>query len=215
MAKRKGKGTLIAGAIMVLFLGAFAHYLLTFDYLDESGKSANKPRVERVPLRGALRIDAAQASERKFFAEFTLANDDTMRTRVLDTATPEPLYFLSMQYRATSGEAYVPVPRKDLRTAATDKIYDANRDAVVELLPGRALTRRFMISTVFDMQADGQYELTASYQPKKVADVMGGEFEKLDVYTGAVTQRIEFELPIKPAENKTPPPAQPAINRAN
>lgn len=213
MAKRKARSfTTFAAIVVIGFLAAFFMYMWRYDYKVQrpqefSGFSRS--------LRGILRID--QKGEYGFggpVAVLTLANASPTRVRLLDTRLIFPLYDIKLAFKNDAGQwtdmpqipdavrRYSPPPGK------TD-IFDKDNDAIAELVTGSGYTRAIPLSYLYNLNDHSQFKLTLTYQPEKVAEVMGETFNFLDVTRDTVGLTELFDYPEKKVP-KEPAPAKEA-----
>jgi len=215
MAKQKAQHILAAVVVVVvLALALLSYSLWTHDYKAEVRLPTSVAPHRVTP---SLSVRPALPNEVGVFAEFSLKNDGRSRVRLLDTAALEPLYAVQLQVRAPDGglqpAGVVPHLMTIALDPATHKMFDPERDGIVELVPGSALIRHINLATLFDVKAAGSYRLAVTYQPEVLGSQMGEDYEPLDVHKKRLASVLEFELPLKkampreaaPEEAVTPP----------
>lgn len=196
MSKRKSRPYTTAAIILVGgTLVAFFLYMWNYDYKVSRPKEFTLKR----DLRGMLRID--QKGEFGYagpVAIITLANASQGRVRMLDTKNLQPLYALKLVYKTESGETKELSIRPDVaRRLAREESepFDKENDAVAELVTGAAYTRAIPLAQYYDIKEPGNYELTVTYNPEKVAQAMGQSFDFLDVTREVLSVPVKFRYP--------------------
>jgi hypothetical protein len=196
MSKRKSRPYTTAAIILVGgTLIAFFLYMWNYDYKVSRPKEFTLKR----DLRGMLRID--QKGEYGYsgpVAIVTLANASQGRVRLLDTKNLHPLYALKLAYKSETGETKELAMRPDVaRRLAREESepFDKDNDAVAELVTGAAYTRAIPLTHYYDMKESGNYELTVTYNPEKVAVAMGQSFDFLEVTREVLSVPVKFRYP--------------------
>jgi len=217
MAKRKSRALTTIAMIGVLgFLLGFFLYMWGYDYKVQRPQDfSNAPRT----LRGMLSID--QKGEYGYsgpVAVLTLANATTSRVRVLGTRQIFPLYDIKLESLDPDGAwQNVPIPPDVVQRYSSaptrGDVFDKDNDAISELVMGSGFTRAISLQYLFNLKMNTQYKLTVTYQPNKIADIMGDTFDLLDVTRESVTLTGTFDYPEKKAPKTpevAPEPAKPA-----
>lgn len=215
MAKRKSRAFTTIAMIGVLgFLLGFFLYMWGYDYKIQRPQDFTAPRT----LRGMLNID--QKGEYGYsgpVAVLTLNNSTTTRLRILNTRQIFPLYNLKLEIENEAGVWQdIPIPPETMKRYSSvltkSEIYDKENDAISELVAGSGATRAFSLQFLFSLRENAHYKLTLTYQPEKVAEIMGDTFELIDVTRESVTLMATFDYPEKkapvphaPVEAKEPP----------
>lgn len=212
---RASKVVKIVGALVIALLSLIGYgaWVWTNTKIVDSPSSslaANAPGT----LVPDLRIDKAGGAG--FVAQFSLTNAGTERIDVLETRALDPLYEVSMKYRPAAGAAWQNVfptrARINEQIAAArpgyQSAFDRQQDAIVPLLPGRSLVRPIKLSSLFEINLPGEYEVFVKYQPEALARAMGkAEFDELNVYSKLVQVSSVFETGV--AKNASPPKTLP------
>ncbi|MCY3020855.1 MAG: hypothetical protein NTW87_17705 [Planctomycetota bacterium] len=192
--------TLIAVTILV----ALGWYLYTYDYKVHPPEEA----LVGTLLRPALTVtdtDGATGA-RGVFVSFSLVNCSRSRVRVVDTVSLAPLYTVELSQHRADG-SWLPVAMTTAHMAASrsaamePRRFERDRDALVELVPGAALTRAIPLSALYELGPEGNYELMVIYQPDTLPLGEGPGLKDLQVCHETVRCSASFELPLK----KTPP----------
>lgn len=217
MAKRKARSfTTIAAIIVIGFLAAFFLYMWRYDYKIQRPQEFS---AATRTLRGKLRID--QNGEYGFsgpVAVLTLANASSTRVRLLDTRQIFPLYDMKLSRKNETNE-WVDVPplpdavRRYSNPPGKTDIFDKDNDAIAELVTGSGYTRSIPLTYLYSLKEHTQYKLTLTYQPEKVAEIMGDTFNYLDVSRESVGLTEVFDYPEKkelPPETEKVPAKEPA-----
>lgn len=189
--------------LLVLFamLGAFGYYTYTGTVVHLPGGSSSAPL-----LLPRIRVEESQAAGgRVVVAYLSLENSGVSRLRLVDTQALTPLYEFQLRMKPEGEGALelVPPTARQLdarRSAATSAAaFDSEHDAVVELIPGSALTRPLPLSALYDLKRDGKYELTVTYQPETIVKD-SSEPALLGVHAQRLVCSYGFELSLhKPA----------------
>ena len=214
---------IVVTVVCAALLGWLCHYLWSFDY-----------KVRRLgdgtsfsPLLPVVRVceGAEFQSRADVCAILSLANAGDSRLSVVDTVALEPLYVVRLMYHAPDGTlAPAPMTAGHLagsRAAALDRGgFDRDKDSVVELVPGAALTRVVPLSFLFDLRREGKYDLTITYQPKAIEGPSGPLLAELQAYELPLSASTAFEIPLRkapppePAKKAEPPTEKPAPPQA-
>ena len=219
---------IVVTVVCVALLGWLFHYLWHFEY-----------KVRRLgdgtsfsPLLPVVRVCEGDEFQSRagVCAILSLANAGDSRLCVVDTVALEPLYDVRLMYHAPDGTlAPAPMTAGHLagsRAAALDRRgFDRDKDSLVELVPGAALTRVVPLSFLFDLRREGKYDLTITYQPKAVERPSGPSLAELQACELSLSTSTTFEIPLRkpppdvpkkagaagasPAEKPAPPQAAP------
>lgn len=219
MAKRKSRALTNVAMIGTLgFLLGFFLYMWGYDYKVQRPQDySSMPRT----LRGMLHVDQkGQYGYSGPVAVLTLANATTNRVRILGTRQLFPLYSIKLEAQDEAGAwREVPLPPDVVQrySSPTTKgeVFDKENDAISELVTGSGFTRAISLQYLYNLKPN-TYKLTVSYQPMKIAEIMGDTFDLLDVTRESVTLTEVFEYPEKKAAPKVEvAPAAPKEEPAN
>jgi len=178
----------LSGLALLLWLGC---YLWTYDY--------RLPEAQFVSV--SLRICDGTEFYRApgVWACFTFVNTGQSRVRLVETQALTPLYSVNVFYQDSGGSTGVPpMPHHGL---AGQKSFDPNKDSVVELPPGSALSHLIPLSQIYDLRREGKYALTVAYKPGAWAFPAGQTLADLKAYDQELQRSTGFQLPfVRPSE---------------
>ena len=196
---------------LLLWLG---FYLWTYDY------SLPEPPGAVGQLRTALRIcDGTEFCRTPgVWACFTFVNMGQSRVRLVETQALTPLYNVKLLYRDSDHGLMLAAMTAAYMAASTSagipgqKQFDQDKDSVVELPPGSALTHLIPLSQIFDLRRDGKYELAVAYRPGSLALPSGQTLEGLKAYDQELQGSASFQLPLArvPSPEQTEKEERPA-----
>ncbi len=198
--------------ILFAMLGLFGYYTYTGTVVH-----VQNDKVVHAALMPYLRVDESMSGgTRLVTAYLSLQNSSPDRLRLVDTRALSPLYEIQMRVKAENSEAVEMVPMTAdqmaaRRSAAGNPVFNSDDDALLELIPGSALTRAINLSSLFDLRRNGKYELSITYQPESV---IKGTKDMLasSAHAQKVACSISFDLPIAKPDVKpeAAPPKNPA-----
>ena len=184
---------------MMLFglLGAFGYYTYNGTIVPKSSDAiahgALQPRVHVEEL--------VSGNTRSVIAYLSLQNASPDRMRLVDMRALEPLYEIQLRVKPDGRDTMEFAQQTAKRNSAAGPIFNSDDDALVDLLPGSALTRALNLSALYDMHQNGTYELTIKYLPEHVLsgskDLMAATASTLPIICS-----VNFELPMKTPEAK-------------
>ena len=184
----------------------FGFYLWTYDY------SLSEPPGTVVQLRATLRICDGTESYRApgVVACFTLVNLGQSRVRVVETQALTPLYNVKLLYQDSNHGLTPAAMTAEYMAASTSAAvrqegFDQEKDSVVELPAGSALTHFIPLSQIFDLRREGKYELTVAYRPGSLVFPSGQTLEGLKAYDQELQSSASFQLP----QSSGPSPEKP------
>ena len=199
----------VATLVCCTILGAFAVYLWNYPYKVNPPGPVDSAAT---PLKPMLRVGDGAEFQRApgVCVCLSLVNSGASKLRLVDTLALEPLYDVKVSYHARDGPP-TPAPMTvehiagSRRAAQGNKGFDSERDSIVELVPGAALTRVIPVAALFELQREGRYEVTVTYQPGALPWRDDEPLAALQVYEQSLSCSTSFELPLK----KTAPAEQP------
>jgi len=212
----------LAALICVGLLGWLGYYLWHYDYY--AGPPETPVAVSAVSqLKANLRIcDGTEFyCTPGVWACFVFVNTGTLPIRLIDTRALTPPYEVKLVYHDPNGRSVQTDSIKAAGLSASPSTamryqgFSPDRDSVVELPPGRALTRLIPLSQMqaFDLKREGKYELAVTYKPGALALPNGQTLASLQVYSQELRANASFQLPLpkspepearKPAEKPEP-----------
>jgi len=184
---------------MMLFglLGAFGYYTYNGTVVPNRADSMSHGVLQpRVHVEESM-----SGTSRSVIAYLSLQNASPDRMRLVDMRAIEPLYEIQLRVKPEGRDAMEFAQMNSSRAPAARPTFNADEDALVELLPGSALTRALNLSALYDMHQNGTYELTIKYQPDSV---LTGSKDLLaaTASTLPISCSVNFDLPMKKPEAK-------------
>lgn len=199
--------------MLFAMLGLFGYYTYTGTVIHVQNE-----KVVHAALLPYLRVDESMSGGTRMVTAFlSLQNCSPDRVHLVDTRALSPLYEIQMRVKADNSETTEMVPmtadQMNARRAASagNPVFNSEEDALVELLPGSALTRAINLSSLFDLRRNGRYELSITYQPE---NVLKGSKDMLasSAHAQKMGCSISFDLPVNKPDVKpeAAPPKNPA-----
>jgi hypothetical protein len=210
--------TRLGAALLVCIglLGWLSYHLLTYDYGpvaggEPPGRGSNLPGA--FALKPLLKIVDGRDlyGEPGVCAAFSLVNSGRSKLKVVNTRALTPLYEVKLLVRGPDGgKSPAPMTLQQMAAmrgaATTRKSFNPEEDTVVELLSGEALTRPIRLQQLYDLQRDGTYELTVTYQPAALQEGEGPRLAQLGAEEQPLSCSLIFELPLEAPQKKTATP---------
>ncbi|HEY3321608.1 MAG TPA: hypothetical protein VGP72_14155 [Planctomycetota bacterium] len=201
---RRSMAGVVIACVVLGGWGACGYYSYTGTVIHPM---AQKDQRSLLP---SLRVEAYLGQRgRVVDAYLSLANVTRERIRLLDPQALAPVYELHVSFRPEKGgqaeeAAFTPSHIELARlTSRTPPKFDRARDAIVELVPGSALTRRIPLSELYELQRNGHYEISVTYKPEPLVQSSGSDLSDLGICQQHLIATAGFDLQ-PPAPAKTP-----------